>query len=351
MSITWDIYPASELESAASEWNALCTATAAMPFLETLYLLPLLHYFGDGRERLCLGRRDGELVAGALVTPAALGRWQTFQPSQLPLGAWIQKSDEILEELLATLTRQLPGFAISVGATQIDPRFTRRPANGRQLASIDYIETAWIDVEGSFDDFWAQRGKNLRTNVRKQRAKLEDEGIQLSLDILTDAASVEAAVREFGSLEASGWKAGAGTAVQLGTPQGDFYRDMLTAFCARQRGEIWRYRFGESVVAMDFSILSGDTIVVLKTAFDATHKTVSPATLLHHDAFRALFERGTIRRIEFYGRVMEWHTRWTTQQRTLFHTTFFRWPLLLALRERVNARRTDGAAATEPTST
>ena len=349
MTITWEIHPGSALDAEAQEWDALCTDINAMPFLETRFLLPLLQHFGKGKELLCFGRENGVLLAAALLAPTAWGRWETFQPSQLPLGPWIQHPDANLDALLSGLINRLPGLALTLGATQLDPRFTPQPIGSGQLTSIPYIDTAWVDVVEPFDAYWARRGKNLRTNVRKQRSKLEEDGIELALDILTDRASVENAVREYGRLEASGWKAGAGTAVTLGTPQGDFYRDMLQSFCDAGRCEIWCYRFGDTVVAMDLSIRSADTIVVLKTAFDSAHKAVSPATQMHYDAFRAVFDRGTVRRIEFYGRVMEWHTRWTETQRTLYHSTHYRWPLLRTLRERLSSQRPAPAAAPEQT--
>lgn len=345
MTITWEIRPGSALSSAAAEWDELCAEVGAMPFHETRFLLPLLKHFGSGRELLCLGRRDSRLVAGTLVAPGTFGRWETFQPSQLPLGPWLQQPTLDLDTVLAGLLKRLPGFALTLGATQLDPRFCTEPESTRSLHAIPYIDTAWVDIDEAFDAYWAKRGKNLRTNVRKQRTKLEEDGTQLTLDILTEQSAMEEALRDFGRLEATGWKAEAGTAVTLGTAQGDFYRDMLEGFCEVSRCEVWRYRFGDTVVAMDLSICSADTIVVLKTAFDAQHKAVSPATLMHHDAFRALFERGTIKRIEFYGRVMEWHTRWTDKHRTLFHATRYRWPVLRSLRESLGARRSEGAEA------
>jgi hypothetical protein len=119
-----------------------------------------------------------------------------------------------------------------------------------------------------------------------------------------------------------------GTAVAPDNAQGRFYRAMLEAFCAQGRGEIWRYRFGDTTVAMDLCIVAGRTLVILKTAFDSSHKTTSPATLLHQDAFRRVFESGQYDRIEFYGRVMEWHTRWTDRARQLFHITAYRWAVI-----------------------
>jgi hypothetical protein len=103
---------------------------------------------------------------------------------------------------------------------------------------------------------------------------------------------------------------------------------MLENFCAQGRGRIYRYRFNDKVVAMDLCIEAGDRIVILKTAYDETYKTVSPATLMRRDEFRELFDSGKFKRIEFYGKVMEWHTRWTENDRKIYHTTAYRHALI-----------------------
>ncbi len=346
MTIAWTLHPAAEFERLASKWDALNAEAGKLPFLDSKFLLPLFACFGCGRERIAFAMRGGNCVAATIVEPIAHGRWQSFQPSQLPLGAWISRRNEDISQLSAALIRMLPGLALELGLTQLDPRFCRRPTDNAQIASLDYIETAWIDVVGDFETYWNARGKNLRSNTRKQRSKLEADAIVTHLDVLTAPQDVAQALVEYGQLETSGWKAGTGTAVAPDNPQGRFYRAMMEAFCAQGCGQIWRYRFNDAVVAMDLCIAADSTLVILKTAFDASRAAVSPATLLHQEAFRSIFDSGRIERIEFYGRVMEWHSRWSEQKRRLFHATAYRWSLVgqsLALLRRLRAPREDGS--------
>ena len=60
---------------------------------------------------------------------------------------------------------------------------------------------------------------------------------------------------------------------------------------------------------------------------------------MRHDEFEAWWGEGRYKRIEFYGKTMEWHTRWTDQQRTLYHVTAYRWPWLRGVHEQVNRHR------------
>jgi CelD/BcsL family acetyltransferase involved in cellulose biosynthesis len=341
MASTWDVRPASVSADALRSWDAVNARGAQLPFFESAFLLPLLQHFGRGDEQVATCRVDGEPVAAALLQPSGFGRYTTFQPSQLPLGAWVAVEGQDSATLAAALLPRLPGTPLALGLTQLDPRFHPRPAEGPALRTLDYIQTAWVDVQGSFDAYWEARGKNLRTNMRKQRSKLEADGVSVQFEVLSRPEDVPQAIADYGRLETAGWKAGEGTAVHPDNAQGRFYTEMLQNFCAAGRGQVWRLTFGDKVVAMDLCIESGGTIVVLKTAYDPEYRTVSPAFLLKQDAFRRVFDEGRIRRIEFYGKLMEWHTRWTDNARMLYHANVYRWgwvPRARDLVRRVAAR-------------
>jgi hypothetical protein len=53
---------------------------------------------------------------------------------------------------------------------------------------------------------------------------------------------------------------------------------------------------------------------------------------MHEEAFRGLFAEQSVRRIEFFGKLMDWHTRWTGEVRTLYHVNYYRSSLLAKLR-------------------
>lgn len=346
MNIDWSLQSASGFSGAATVWDELNGRCANLPFLDSRFIAPLLEVFGNRSELLAIGSENGRPVAAAIVTRAGLGRWALFQPSQMPLGPFLALPNVAIDAVAAGLLRALPGASLALGLTQLDPAANRRPENGEKFSTLDYIQTAWVDIAGRFDDYWAARGKNLRQNMKKQRNKLAADGIALSLDVIRDAAAVGEAIRQYGLLETASWKSGEGTAVSLDNEQGRFYQAMLERFCEAGRGVIYRYRFGEQVAAMDLCIESGNLLVILKTAYDGANKSLSPAFLMREEQFVQLFDEGRIGRIEFFGKLMEWHTRWTDNQRTLYHANVFRhaWlSKLLALRSRV---RNTSAAAT-----
>lgn len=342
----WTLHPVSRLKSAARAWDALGAQSGAVPFLRSDFLLAALAEFGSGRELLGICGPEAEPVAMGLFVRTRPGTWETFQPAQLPLGALVVRRGPGVEPLLHALIRALPGCALSVAVTQQDPAIRERPQESSKLATLDYVDTARVRLQGAFDGFWSARGKNLRQNVRKQFAKLRQDGIEPRLETVTDTGLVAAAIEQYGRLESAGWKAQEGTAVGADNAQGRFYRRVFEAFCATGDARIYRYWFAERVVAMDLCLIEGPLLVVLKTAYDESLRSISPASLLRHDYFRELFDEGRIRHVEFYGKVMDWHLRWTDDVRTLYHVNGYRFAWVRRLHAAI--RRRGPVRAAEP---
>ena len=341
----WTIVPAARFGDYAARWAALNNAGPAAPMLAPSFVGSLLACFGSGAELLALCEDQGETCAAAVLAPQGPGRWATFQPAQSPVGLWLQHPGLEQAALAAGLMRALPGFTLLLALTQCDPLLAPRPLEDGRVRTLDYIATARIDVDadGGFDAYWQARGKNLRNNLKKQRNRLAADGVVTRLETVTLEADMAQAVRDYGRLESAGWKAGSGSAVDAANPQGRFYTQMLEAFARSGQARVYRYWFGEQLAAMDLCIHERDCIVILKTAYDeSVPSSLSPALLMREEAVRGLFDEGSFARIEFYGRVMEWHTRWTDAVRTLYHLNLYRWPLLTRTHALLQAR----AAAT-----
>jgi hypothetical protein len=346
--MSWTVVPARDFARHAARWQRLHAAGPASPLLAVEFVQALLDVFGTDRDMLAWhGDGDGDDTdAMTIVTPGRLGAWNTFQPAQAPVGLWLQRDTRPADGLLAGLLRALPGPALMLGLTQCDPMLMARPAaDARSGArSFDYIRTARITLQGSFDDYWNARGKNLRNNLKKQRNRLRQDGIVTRLEVVREPELMAGAVADYGKLETTGWKATEGTAVAADNDQGRFYRALLEAFAKRGAASVYRYWFdgpdGPHLAAMDLCVEGGGCIVILKTAYDeALGPQLSPALLMREEATRDLFDAARFERIEFYGRVMEWHTRWTDEIRTMYHLNGYRWPLLgrlhaLAARDR-----------------
>ncbi|MTW14353.1 GNAT family N-acetyltransferase [Pseudoduganella eburnea] len=326
--MNWQLYPATAFARHAGQWQALNLASQRSALLHPDFVQALVDQFATQDDWLAICQQEGNIVAMTLLRQRRGGRWNSFQPSQQPLALWLHHPHAPLAALLHGLLRALPGWPLVCNLTQFDPALVARPAEP-DLHCVDALVTARLTIQGSFDDYWQARSRNLRNNLGKQRKRLQREGIVPRLEVVREEAAVAQAIADYGRLESSGWKGREGTAVHADNAQGHFYRKMLEAFCRRGQGCILRYWFGEQLAAMNLCIEDGDSLIVLKTSYDEQLEGhYSPAFLLREDTLRQLFAEGRPRRLEFYGRTMEWHLRWTDEVRTMYHLTHYRWQLL-----------------------
>jgi hypothetical protein len=324
----WQLYPTTAFERFGSEWDGLVTALDGVPFLHSRFIAPLLAHFGTGAERLACLTEGGAVTAMTIVVPRSYGVWETFQPSQLPLGPWLMRPNESFQATASSLFGQLPGFALRLGITQLDPRVYPRPPDGNGVDTLDYLETPSIVIEGTFDDYWIARDPKMRANLRRRRRKLAADGIPVRFEMLTRAEDMGEAVESYGRLESAGWKAARGTAIDAGNAQGRFYRAMLENFGVAGQACVYRYWFADRIVAVDLCIEGGDIEVWLKTTYDESLRSLSPALLLREDELKAHFTSHRIRRVEIFGKRMGSHTHWTRDSRTLYHVNVNRFAWL-----------------------
>lgn len=352
--IQWRSVAAAQLTqnpSLQAAWDHLNAQRLDLAFLSSDTVCAAIEVFGSADEQLVIGESADRIVALFVMAPEGRLKWHTFQPSQVPLGCWVAEAGLGLPELCAGLLRAMPLPCLAVGITQVDPLAEPRPGPDAREEAVDYIPTAWLEVQGNFEGYWAARGKNLRQNMRKQRNKLAADGTTAHMRMLTEPADMAGAIARYGQLESQGWKAAAGTAVHPDNDQGRFYRRLLEQAARRGEALVYEYLFGERTVAMDLGVQRGGVLVVLKTTYDETiPKALSPAALLREEELQHAFDAASgISRIEYYGRVMEWHTKLTDNSRTLYHLTHYRWSWLKTLAQR--RRAAPEPAAQHPVAT
>jgi GNAT acetyltransferase-like protein len=333
--MTWKFEPAgSAFQDFHREWDALNHRRTGHILLDSTFVTIALRNFGNGHVLLAF---NDDVARGgmALVVKKKTGVWETFQPAQAPIGLILLGYTDESGEGLQQLTRKLPGYALQFSALQQDPECSSFPPTLGNCAieTMEYISTARITVRGSFDDYWKTRGSNLRHNLSRRRRRMAEKGYALELAERRSSGEVANAIIEYGRLEETGWKGREGTAVSDNNDQGRFYRDLFEACCDRGEAVIYQLLLNGKVVASDLCLIRDGMMVVLKTAYDESLNEFSPALLMREEIMKVLFKDPQMRVVEFYGRVMEWHTRWTDEIRALYHVNCPRSPWVRTVRE------------------
>lgn len=322
--MTWTVLPIAELPKHRTEWNEANRACGGSLLLDSSFVEATCEHFGSGNEVLGVFRKDGGVQCMGIFAPQSRFVWQTFQSANAPLGCWICVPGAPFEASIRDLMRKLPGPCLLFGLTQQDPDILPRPEASGKLGILDYIQTPRLRIDGSFEDYWQARGKNLRHNIKRQMNRMTREGVAGRMEFVTSGDAMAACVADYADLETRGWKGQHNTAVTLGDRQSAFYTQILRHYAERGQAVVWRYHLGDRLAASNLCIQRDGTLFVLKTAYDESFKGYSPAQLMNYEAFRSIFEEGQTHCVEFYGPVKDWHTKWTEELRTMYHVNCYR---------------------------
>ena len=310
-----------------SEWDEINRAHGNHLLQDPFFVQLLINYWGQ--PGLLVGHSKEKGSRGVvLLEQSRRGCWQTFSPSQAPLGLILLEKGDDIQAQVGAILRGLPGYALTLTITNQDPDWTSlkyQPTGTRAIELVPYIETARLLVQGTFENYWKGRGKDLVSNQSRRRRRLAESGVEVGLVIERDPGRVEDCIKEYGRLEESGWKGSVGTAVSATNTQGLFYRDVMEQFCERGEGTIYRLVFDGKTVASQLAIHRQDVLIFLKMAYDENCKQAAPGYLLRESILKEVFAEGGIRVVEFYGKVRDgWTLKWTDDLRGLYHLNCYR---------------------------
>jgi CelD/BcsL family acetyltransferase involved in cellulose biosynthesis len=336
--MAWTLFPVAGFAEFGDRWQRLNLAGPNSPLLRPEFVGPLVAAFARRDEIIAVHGDPGAPNAMGIFARAGPFAWQTFQPAVSPLGMWLAPGGAPVD-LLRSLAAALPGLTILVGVTQQDPLVTPRPPCADRVRTLDYIRTARIGISEDFATYWGSLGKNLRHTIKRLQNRIDRENVDVHLDIKTEPGEMPDAVAAYSRLESAGWKGRAGTAVLGDDDQGRFYAAMMQAFCRDGCGLVCQLRLAGRLVATDICIHDGKTVIVLKTTYDEAAKAWSPAQLMRYMVFQKFFDEFKFRTIEFYGPVKDWHSKLSSDVRTMYHINFYRLPMFAGVHGLLQQRR------------
>ena len=318
----WEILNSNEFVHWQDDWQKLNNQLTKLPVLNAAFIQSCLTYFADGSEKLAIAKVDNQVIAMTFIKPNGFLSWETFQPSQAPVGLWLCPNDQQLTAL-KSLIKALPSFVLKLDVLHQDPAIFP-PLKDKKIAIKDYIETGKLVFDQDFKDYFANLGKNQRQNYNKAHNRLKKQDIKVQLVIETEPETMHESIKQYGELESKSWKNELGTAIHIDNEQGQFFNEIMQDLATQKNAEVWKYYYDEKLVAVDLCVKNSELIIILKTTFDSEFSRYAPAICMKLDALKNLFDQKPVGRIEFFGKMLEWHKRIKSEPRTLYHYSYFR---------------------------
>ena len=296
--------------AARGAWDGLARRLSAPnPFFESWYLLPGLARFDPGQRVLLASlQRDGVLEG---LVP--LQRARRYGRHPLPhLAVWLHANAFLGAPLVAAGAEAafwealfdwadrhagaalfLHCAAMPLDTALAEALVTVGARQGRRVALVHRQERAMLASALRPADYLehAVPGKK-RKEFRRQHARLAEQGA-LTFARAQDGAGVGEWIEQFLTLEARGWKGGAGSALACAPATAGLFREAMAEGAARGRIERLSLSLEGEPIAMLVNMIAPPGAFSYKTAFDERYARFSPGVLLQLENL-AMLERGDV---------------------------------------------------------
>jgi CelD/BcsL family acetyltransferase involved in cellulose biosynthesis len=292
-------YPDGLAPGLADEWDELARRTHASPFVRPEWVEPWLKWFGGALQPV-EERRGSELAAFVPLVRRRLGLAAptNYHTAELALlAADGEARAALVRRMFALRPAVLSLHYLDAGGDDLPALEAAAGAAGYRVVERSRRSSPTLTIDGTWADYESGLSKNLKSDVRRRRRRLEEEGA-VALEITREA---DPDVLEEGfEIEGSGWKDAQGTAIRSRPETLGFYRELARRAADAGWLRLTTLRLDGRAIAFHFNLEADGVLYHLKGGFRTDCERFSPGKLLHFALVERAFEEGLVR-YEFLG--------------------------------------------------
>lgn len=327
----------------ADDWNRLALdSPQRLPMLSHAWVASYYeHLLEPGTDWACLFAFDHDELIGVLPCQSCSGALTAFTPVHLcaPASSHTRSVDLVLRAgkehqaaclLIEGLTRLAPHWG------RLDLTVIPSGSPTLTLAETDLphvhvtVEQQWfgayIPITGTYQEYLDSLSEKFARNLRRLGNKIHQLASMQEQFVEPGTAQPEH-LAQFLEVEASGWKASAGTAIGQSPQLVGFYRALTTRLAELGRLEYHFMTAEGKTIAGHLGVRLGRTLVLLKIGYDEAYSSYAPGNVLMAHTIERSFSRGDTDEINCLTD-MPWNRNWNMQKRPYHNLTFDRKALM-----------------------
>jgi|GEM_PF-691063 len=171
----------------------------------------------------------------------------------------------------------------------------------------------YIPIRGTWDEFLAQRSRNLRRGLRKAQHRLERRGSALRIERLNDPHTIRRVLPTLFAISNRSWKAGQGQSMTGDARRRVFFERASTLLAARGWVEVWIATIDGKAAAFEYHLNYRGVTCPIRADFDEALGEFSPGLLLEAGILRRLFDDPTrgVHEYDTCADAYDYICRWT----------------------------------------
>ncbi len=301
-------------------WDIVGSVEMTSPVLHHDWVRICAEVFGleDAFEILVAGSPPFLAIAPLYRSKKGGQRLELIGVSELyEVSDFLYSDESTIDALAAALAdSRLPVLLKRIPAESSVPTALRNAYRRRGFVICrPTIGYPWIPLDKSWETPEQHLNSGRRSDLRRARRIAEGMG-PLSVEIISpDTACLDSLLREAYEVEAAGWKAREGSALERDAPRGEFYRRYAAAACKKGILRLCFLRIGGRAAAMQLAAVSDNRFWLLKIGYSDHFARCSPGTLLMAETIRYAAQCG-LRSYELLGVDEPWLRVWTQSVRS-----------------------------------
>jgi len=322
-------------------------------------------FAADNPVRILAVQQDDCLIA---ALPLIKDRRGPFSIGKLPGGDLCSVGD-LLWDPSQEASNQLTGLqSLAASACNVDCSLLQLdaifPQTKRWKTFIDLLEaknatlvashrgmTGMIDIQGSWDAYFAARSRNHRRHMRVIHNRAISEGrLQLVSLANPPQEQIEALLCRGFAVEDQSWKGQGGTST-LRTPGAlSFFVEQGKLLSASGHLLLTFLVLNDHDIAFEYGWQSKGIYHSLKVGYDENYRHLSPGQLLRYEMMQELFNEKELHAVDYLGPLSDATAKWSTRTypvSKLFIASRLSGRLALSIYRRLRKRAAPAYAPTE----
>lgn len=327
-----------QVASLERDWNRAVEASAFDSVFATYEWFSSWgrNYLGNKSPLIVTAREEGSLIG---ILPLMLERRRILRSHRVCLRSMTNehsckydfilntgRAHEALEKMMESISRNcdwdimvldhVPEESVSLSIL--------KDLEGKSHYKVHVVpdmESPYVELRGSWDEYTRRLDGEFRRDVHHYERRLERQG-DVALTCIESPDDLDECLSEALTIEKSGWKGRAGTAVADSVHHARFYRELADGMSRKGRFALFFLSLNGEKIAFDYCLRYKDRINLLKTSYDPSFAKLAPGKVLRKKTLEGHF-REPYRIYDLLGSREKWKTRWTPSAQKLNRVLVF----------------------------
>ncbi len=185
------------------------------------------------------------------------------------------------------------------------------------------IESPFIDINGEWETFFAEKSKKFKKSLRNKLNRIEKAG-DISIEGVRINDANDPCIKAMFEISSNSWKKDIGNDMLNNPRINNFYNKISNSFGKKGAITLWLLKKGDKPIAFEFHLNYKGVVYPVRADYDESFGDLSPGSVLEYNILKTLFAEGQCREYNTCGHTYNYLMNWSTETKKHVDFEIFR---------------------------